>query len=435
MATNYRQLGAGFTYAGFWLRFAAYLIDTSILLILSLAIGIGSEFTGDEMIIMIGYIALLLINLLYWPVMESSSRQATFGKSMVGIDVTDKDGKRLTFLRALLRNLAKIISALPLCIGFLMAGFTGRKQALHDLITQCVVVRIRPSRIFKAFAAAILALAIAIGSSGAYFYYVIMPMAQDEFGNELKAAMLESMSQFQETPPVVTPADSVRPPAVIPAAPVSAPVAASAPIATSSPAPPAPIPEPAPAMQPSEPAPVVVAEPAPAPAKAAPTTRKAAPKKIAKKEVKKPVTAPELEKTRETVKMLDPMDSHAAAPGPGLSATPPPVTESLPMPKAIVTYAPDSESRIIRPKYNDVMTAVLRRDQEAVKQMLDLGWWVDKPGPDGFTPLVAAVMNRDTQMVKLLLDHGAAPSIQALKVARGMKDGATATLLEQYGAR
>lgn len=90
---------------------------------------------------------------------------------------------------------------------------------------------------------------------------------------------------------------------------------------------------------------------------------------------------------------------------------------------------------MITPKYNDVMTAVLRSDLQAAKELLDLGWWVDKPSASGITPLMAAVMNRDLPMVQLLLDYGAEPTAKALELARKNKDTATATLLENKGAR
>src|SRR3989338_8310824 len=104
-------------------------------------------------------------------------------------------------------------------------------------------------------------------------------------------------------------------------------------------------------------------------------------------------------------------------------------------PAADATAEPASQRRGVTPKYNDIMTAVLRGDREAVKQLLDLGWWVNKPGEDGFTPLMAAVMNRDAQMVQLLLEYGAEPSTQALSLARKNKDASTALLLERKGAR
>jgi len=73
--------------------------------------------------------------------MESSVRQATIGKGILGLRVTDLDGNRITFLRAAIRDLAKIISAFILLIGFIMVAFTERKQGLHDMIAGTLVVK------------------------------------------------------------------------------------------------------------------------------------------------------------------------------------------------------------------------------------------------------------------------------------------------------
>jgi Ankyrin repeats (3 copies) len=92
-------------------------------------------------------------------------------------------------------------------------------------------------------------------------------------------------------------------------------------------------------------------------------------------------------------------------------------------------------------KYNDVMTAVLYGDREAVTQLLDLGRWVDKPDGNGLTPLMAAVLARNEDMVKLLLDHSADPNAQApggevpLEMAQKNGDGEIESLLRQAGAR
>jgi len=84
------------------------------------------------------------------------------------------------------------------------------------------------------------------------------------------------------------------------------------------------------------------------------------------------------------------------------------------------------------PKYNDMLTAALRGDKDAVQQLLDLGRWVDKPGASGLTPLMGAVMNRDIQMAQLLLEHGADPTAQTLKLAQKNKDAAMVSLLQQH---
>ena len=82
-----------------------------------------------------------MIGLAYYAGMESSVRQATTGKGILGLRVTDLDGNRITFLRAAIRDLAKIISAFILLIGFIMVAFTERKQGLHDMIAGTLVVK------------------------------------------------------------------------------------------------------------------------------------------------------------------------------------------------------------------------------------------------------------------------------------------------------
>ena len=77
---------------------------------------------------------------LYWAGMESSTKQATLGKMVHGIIVTDLEGNRILFGKASGRYFGKIISFLILGIGFVMAGFTEKKQALHDIMAGCIVI-------------------------------------------------------------------------------------------------------------------------------------------------------------------------------------------------------------------------------------------------------------------------------------------------------
>ncbi len=90
---------------------------------------------------MIGHITGIVLNWLYYTLLESSSRQATLGKMALGIVVTDLEGNRISFARANGRYWGKLVSAIILLIGFIMAGFTRKKQALHDIMAGTLVVK------------------------------------------------------------------------------------------------------------------------------------------------------------------------------------------------------------------------------------------------------------------------------------------------------
>jgi len=76
---------------------------------------------------------------LYEAFMLSSPYQATLGKMMFGMKVTDLHGNRISFARATGRHFAKWLSGMILCIGFIMVGLTQRKQGLHDLLAETLV--------------------------------------------------------------------------------------------------------------------------------------------------------------------------------------------------------------------------------------------------------------------------------------------------------
>ena len=151
------------SYAGFWKRFAAFLIDSlligAVMGILILIFGAGmftsmssmdpselsEEGAGAMAAGIIGGLMTFIVvasaaQWLYFALMESSAKQATLGKMALGIIVTDVSGNRLTFGRATGRYFGKILSGLILYIGYIMAGFTEKKQALHDMIAGCLVV-------------------------------------------------------------------------------------------------------------------------------------------------------------------------------------------------------------------------------------------------------------------------------------------------------
>ena len=83
----------------------------------------------------------ILIQWLYFTVSESSSWQATLGKKMFGLKVTDMAGNKIGFGKANARYWSKIISAIILLVGFLMVAFTKQKQGLHDIIAGTLVIK------------------------------------------------------------------------------------------------------------------------------------------------------------------------------------------------------------------------------------------------------------------------------------------------------
>lgn len=161
-------------HAGFWKRVAAYIIDVIVLYIPNLLItkAMGGDAAQETMkqamiaaqgqphAMLAAYeqfyatmgMAMLIAAVLAWlyfALLESSPWQATLGKLALGLRVTDLDGRRISFPRALGRYLAKFLSLMILGIGFLMVAWTRRKQGLHDMLAKTLVLNGRASE-FKA---------------------------------------------------------------------------------------------------------------------------------------------------------------------------------------------------------------------------------------------------------------------------------------------
>lgn len=135
-------------YAGFWLRFGAYLIDSVLLLIVDGLLAIPAVLlvenwgSTETAVAALGwYIAVLIIPVAYFTYFESSTAQATPGKRAVGIFVTDRDGNRITGYRAFGRYWARVLSFLVLYLGVLLIGFTDQKEGLHDILAGTLVYR------------------------------------------------------------------------------------------------------------------------------------------------------------------------------------------------------------------------------------------------------------------------------------------------------
>ncbi len=148
-------------YGGFWIRFVAVVIDGIVINVVALPLafifismmglaGAAGHLDGGPnpaaMAAVFTFMPLMIfsimaINWLYEALMTSSSKQATLGKMALGLKVVTKDGNRLSFWHATGRHFAKLVSGMILYIGFIMAAFTDRKQALHDMIAGTYVVR------------------------------------------------------------------------------------------------------------------------------------------------------------------------------------------------------------------------------------------------------------------------------------------------------
>jgi uncharacterized RDD family membrane protein YckC len=154
MATAPIRATAPVRYAGFWIRFVAALIDGILVGCANAIIGAVFGFShmslvrgGDPLANLPILVAAMtksiivgtLLSWLYHAYMESSETQATLGKMVVGVKVSDVNLQRISFGQATARHFSKYISAMILMIGYIMAGFTEKKQALHDMIAGTVV--------------------------------------------------------------------------------------------------------------------------------------------------------------------------------------------------------------------------------------------------------------------------------------------------------
>ncbi len=146
--------GGEVVYAGFLKRMAAYILDSFLLAIINTVVStvagiamlplvMSGGMTDPSLIFVlqgVSYLVQILVMAGYFAWFYASPHQATPGKMAIGIKVVDGHGARISFWRGIGRFFATFISTLLLLAGYLMAAFTQRKQALHDLICGTLVV-------------------------------------------------------------------------------------------------------------------------------------------------------------------------------------------------------------------------------------------------------------------------------------------------------
>jgi len=153
----------GDNYAGFWLRMWAGIIDVALEAAGALLVTIAIDFVLQRVGKMLGYapwiskfatgmayiLVLTIGGWLYCAFMESSSWRATLGKRWMGLQVVNADGGQVSFGQATVRHFMKFLSLFSAGVGFLMAAWTKRRQALHDIPADCIVVRVPRERPFS----------------------------------------------------------------------------------------------------------------------------------------------------------------------------------------------------------------------------------------------------------------------------------------------
>lgn len=150
-------------YAGFWLRFVSFIIDALLLLMIYLLVILPlmasldiTKLNIDEMPpeqpavlsltsltsrINTSHFVLIILSIAYYSLMESSRYQGSVGKLAMELKVANVRGKRLRFIKALLRNSIKIFLLLVFIADYLLIVLTTRKQTLHDLMSGAIVIK------------------------------------------------------------------------------------------------------------------------------------------------------------------------------------------------------------------------------------------------------------------------------------------------------
>lgn len=153
---------SGVKYAGFWRRFVGWLIDLLILIVIThWALVFVSYFLSTPIPDVLSFsaffsafwptvLALVIVDFIiiatYYTLLEASPIQATVGKYIAGLKITDIGGSRISYGKAFARRIYSLLSIIPIFIGYIVAGFTPRKQTFHDMIAKTIVVVNKPRK-------------------------------------------------------------------------------------------------------------------------------------------------------------------------------------------------------------------------------------------------------------------------------------------------
>jgi len=151
-------------YGGFWRRAWAGTIDVALEAIAAFLLTyyvidfvlawvggmLGYERSISKVAAGVAYILVLTVGgWLYSAFAESSPHRATIGKRIIGLQVVTADGGKVSFGQATVRHFMKFLSLFSAGVGFMMAAWTKRRQALHDIPSDCLVIRVPPEKGFS----------------------------------------------------------------------------------------------------------------------------------------------------------------------------------------------------------------------------------------------------------------------------------------------
>jgi len=135
-------------FAGFDQRLLASVLDWFMIFCVFVVIAFAAVLiikdNQTQIIIAFSLLGIMpLVKIIYHIVMESSIKQATYGKQMLRIKVCDMQGERISLSKAIFRNCAKLLSVLTLFIGYLFSFFNRQQQCLHDMVAKTLVIKDR----------------------------------------------------------------------------------------------------------------------------------------------------------------------------------------------------------------------------------------------------------------------------------------------------
>jgi uncharacterized RDD family membrane protein YckC len=185
------------SYAGFWQRAFAGVIDAVILTLVLWAAVILSFIIAKGPASPIVAPVIALLSILYYVVLESGSRQATFGKMLMGIKVTNLEGVKISIARSFGRSLSKVLLSPIAAIDFIVCTFSSKKQALHDMIAGTLVLRSRESNAVRTILVFILSIILLGGVCGYVGYTMVYPKVKASITGGFLKFMMNASSDIQ----------------------------------------------------------------------------------------------------------------------------------------------------------------------------------------------------------------------------------------------